>query len=337
LKFGVFDHIDRSGASLEAQYADRLRAIEAFDAAGFDSYHVAEHHGTPLGMAPSPGIFLASVAQRTQRIRFGPLVYILPLYHPLRLAEEIAMLDRLSGGRFNLGIGRGISPIETSLRGRDPAESQARFDEVLAVLRLAFTEERVTYSGRYYQFADVPIVMRPIQLPHPPMWYGVFTVESAQRAAERGFNVITHSIGDAPVIAQAFRAAALRAGKPELQFGLGRMIVVAETDAQAMAIARRAFPHWYESFHFLYHAHHRSPVFGERPGLDGMLGLGQAIVGSPSTVLAALAAQVEACDAELQLGQFVFGDMRLAESLRSIELFAEHVMPALQTPSKAPR
>src|SRR5271165_322873 len=81
VKFGVFDHIDRNGAPLESQYEARLRIVEAYDAAGFDSYHVAEHHGTPLGMAPSPGIFLASVAQRTRRIRFGPLVYILPLYH----------------------------------------------------------------------------------------------------------------------------------------------------------------------------------------------------------------------------------------------------------------
>lgn len=315
---------------MEAQYADRLRIIEAYDAAGFDSYHVAEHHGTPLGMAPSPGLFLASVAQRTRRIRFGPLVYILPLYHPLRLAEEIAMLDRLSNGRLNVGIGRGISPIESGLYGNDPAEGQARFDEVLAVLRLAFTAERLTYSGRYYRFEDVPIVMRPIQTPHPPLWYGVFTGESAQRAAERGFNVITHSVGEARAIRDEFRAAAARAGKPELAFGVGRMIVVADTDAAALAIAERAFPHWYESFHFLYHAHGRSPVFGERPGLEGMRANGHAIVGSPSTVIAALSAQLQDCEADVQLGQFVFGDMTLGESLHSIELFAERVMPALR-------
>src|SRR5271170_5510233 len=166
VKFGVFDHIDRNGAPLESQYEDRLRVIEAYDAAGFDSYHVAEHHGTPLGMAPSPGIFLASVAQRTQRIRFGPLVYILPLYHPLRLAEEIVMLDRLSKGRLNLGIGRGISPIESSLYGNDPADGQARFDETLAVLQLAFTAERLNFAGRFYNFSDVPIEMHPMQQPH---------------------------------------------------------------------------------------------------------------------------------------------------------------------------
>ena len=330
VKIGVFDHLDRNGSPLDAQFEDRLRAIEAYDAAGFDSYHLAEHHGTPLGMAPSPGIFLSAVAQRTQRIRFGPLVYILPLYHPLRLAEEIVMLDRLSNGRFNLGIGRGISPIESGLYGNDPAEAQARFDEALAVLQLAFTADRLTYAGNYYRFEDVPIEMHPMQSPHPPFWYGAGSPESAERAAARGFNVITHNVEEAAVVVRRFRAAAARAGKPELEIGVGRFIVVADTDAQARAIAARAFPRWHESFHHLYHAHGRSPVFGERPDLDGYIAQGQAIVGSPQRVSAMLAAQAEASDADVQLGQFVFGDMNLAESLRSIELFAAHVLPALR-------
>src|SRR5438045_7057681 len=86
--------------------------VEYADAAGFDYYHLAEHHWTPLCMAPSPTLFLAAVAQRTLRIRFGPLVYVLPLYHPLRLLEEICMLDHLSHGRLEVGIGRGASPYE---------------------------------------------------------------------------------------------------------------------------------------------------------------------------------------------------------------------------------
>ncbi|HEV8020649.1 MAG TPA: LLM class flavin-dependent oxidoreductase [Candidatus Lustribacter sp.] len=330
VKFGVFDHIDRNGAALESQYEDRLRIIEAYDAAGFDSYHLAEHHGTPLGMAPSPGIFLASVAQRTRRIRFGPLVYILPLYHPLRLAEEVVMLDRLSNGRLNLGIGRGISPIESSLYGNDPADGQARFDETLAVLRLAFTEQRLNFAGRFYQFDDVPIEMHPIQQPHPPFWYGVGSAESAERAATRGFNGVTHNVGEAADVVTRFRTAAAAAGRPELEIGLTRFVLVADTDAEALAIARRAYPIWSESFHHLYHAHGRSPVWGERPDFEGTRAKGHAIVGSPATVLAELAEQTEASGTDMQLGQFVFGDMTIAESLQSIGLFAAHVMPALQ-------
>ena len=109
MKFGVFDHMDRGTVPLGEQYENRLKLIEAYDRAGIRTYHLAEHHATPLGMAPSPSVFLAAVAQRTRRLRFGPLVYTLPMYHPLRVAEEICMLDQMSGGRLDIGVGRGIS------------------------------------------------------------------------------------------------------------------------------------------------------------------------------------------------------------------------------------
>src|SRR5499427_6654727 len=127
MEFGVFDHLDRYGGALADYYEDRLKIAEAYDRAGFYAYHLAEHHSTPLGMAPSPSLFLSAIAQRTKRLRFGPLVYLLPLYHPLRLAEEIAMLDQMSGGRLDVGIGRGRSPIEVSLYGVSVEETQAIF------------------------------------------------------------------------------------------------------------------------------------------------------------------------------------------------------------------
>src|SRR5258706_12364920 len=110
MKFGIFDHMDRAGANLGRQFDERLKLIERYERAGFHAYHLAEHHSTPLGMAPSPSVFLAAVAQRTKTLRFGPLVYLLPLYHPIRLAEEIAMLDQMSHARLEFGIGRGRSP-----------------------------------------------------------------------------------------------------------------------------------------------------------------------------------------------------------------------------------
>src|SRR5260221_13723809 len=106
MEFGVFDHLDRGALPLRDYYEARLKLIEAYDRAGFYSYHVAEHHSTPLGMAPSPSVFLAAIAQRTKRLRIGTLVYALPLYHPLRMIEEICMLDHMSGGRVDIGFGR---------------------------------------------------------------------------------------------------------------------------------------------------------------------------------------------------------------------------------------
>src|SRR5438132_2929835 len=117
ITFGLFDWIDRRDAPLADLYEERLQLLEAADAAGFFCYHLAEHHATPLGMAPSPGMFLAAAAQRTRRIRLGPLVYLLPLYEPLRLLEEICMLDHLSRGRLEIGVGRGVSPYEVSYFG----------------------------------------------------------------------------------------------------------------------------------------------------------------------------------------------------------------------------
>jgi alkanesulfonate monooxygenase SsuD/methylene tetrahydromethanopterin reductase-like flavin-dependent oxidoreductase (luciferase family) len=107
MDFGNFDHLYRNDLPLGEFYEQRLRMIEAYDAAGFYSYHLAEHHFTPLGMAPSPSVFLASIAQRTKRLRFGSRVYALPMHHPLSVFEEICMLDHLSNGRLDVGFGRG--------------------------------------------------------------------------------------------------------------------------------------------------------------------------------------------------------------------------------------
>src|SRR4029079_16101916 len=117
--FGIFDHVDRGDEPIGTLYEQRLQLVETADGGGFRSYLVAEHHATPLGMAPSPSVYLAAVAQRTRRLRFGPLVYLLPLYTPLRLIEEICMLDKLSAGRCELGVGRGISPYELAYSGVD--------------------------------------------------------------------------------------------------------------------------------------------------------------------------------------------------------------------------
>src|ERR1700741_1768788 len=122
MKIGLFDHLERSDRPLATEYDERLRFAVAAEAAGFYCYHVAEHHGTPLNMVPVPGVFLGSVARVTSRMRLGTLVYLLPLYSPLRLIEEIGMLDQLSHGRLDVGVGRGVSPFELNFHHVDPAD-----------------------------------------------------------------------------------------------------------------------------------------------------------------------------------------------------------------------
>jgi alkanesulfonate monooxygenase SsuD/methylene tetrahydromethanopterin reductase-like flavin-dependent oxidoreductase (luciferase family) len=331
LKFGIFDHLDRGGRPMTELYDERLRIAELYDRLGFHVYHLAEHHSTPLGMAPSPSVLLASIAQRTQRLRFGPLVYLLPLYHPLRLAEEIAMLDHLSHGRLEIGIGRGRSPIELMLYGQDVDTAQSVYEETLAVIGLAFREERLTFKGKHFTFDNVPIELRPRQQPHPPFWYGVGTPDSAEEYGLRGFNAVTLAKAEpAAVLAKRFYEATARGGWQDRCIGICRFIVVGDTDREAEALAARAYPIWHQSFFELFYRYGQKPVQTTwAPSFAEMQASGLAFAGAPATVVKALRAQLELVDANYLVGQFVFGDMSLAESLKSVSLFGEQVMPEL--------
>src|SRR5581483_6783641 len=190
LEFGIFDHVDRSSRPLDVFYEERLKLIEAYDRAGIYGYHCAEHHSTPLGMSPSPSVYLSAIAQRTRRLRFGPMVYTLALYHPLRLAEEICMLDQMSRGRLQVGVGKGISPIEVGFYGVDYAKADRMFAEAMTVIRQALTHSTVDFEGEFYRFKNVPMELSPYQRPHPPFWYGVITPDSGERCGRAGYNVV---------------------------------------------------------------------------------------------------------------------------------------------------
>jgi alkanesulfonate monooxygenase SsuD/methylene tetrahydromethanopterin reductase-like flavin-dependent oxidoreductase (luciferase family) len=333
LYFGVFDHVDRGAAPLAQFYEDRLKLVEAYDRHGFHVYLVAEHHATPLGMAPSPSVFLSAVAQRTKRLRFGPLVYALPLYNPLRLVEEICMLDQMSGGRFEFGVGKGISPIETAYYGVDPAQSEAMFAEAYDVVLRGLAGPTLTYAGRFYRFQDVPLELEPLQKPHPPLWYGANNPASAARAASRGMSVVANMPAAAlPAIGASYWPAYKASGAAAApKLGMNRHLVLAEREDEALAIARRAYRRWFASFMQLWRKHDRPPVgVNYPPEIDGFLADGRAVVGTPDTVRAKLQAQLEEAGVNYLGCRFAFGDLSLAESLRSVELFARQVMPQLE-------
>jgi alkanesulfonate monooxygenase SsuD/methylene tetrahydromethanopterin reductase-like flavin-dependent oxidoreductase (luciferase family) len=334
MEFGIFDHVDRSGRPLADFYEQRLKLVEAYDRAGFYGYHVAEHHATPLGLAASPSVYLAAVAQRTQRLKFGPLVYTLPLYHPLRLIEEICMLDQMSGGRFQLGIGRGISPLETKCFGIDPEERQRRYEETLSIVLQGLTEKAVNFEGQFFRFANVPMELTPLQQPHPPIWLGVASADSAERAARNRRNFVSLSTSaETRVLTDRYRTSWRDTQGDALlpKLGLGRFIVVAESDEAALALARRAYKTWHASFHHLWHVHGIVPTRGERaPVFDEIMDGGRGIAGSPASVIAALRTQLTESGVNYCVGQFAFGDMGLDEALRSVDLFVREVMPALR-------
>lgn len=334
MEFGVFDHVDHSGLPLADLYETRLKIVEAYDRSGFHAYHVAEHHATPLGIAASPSVYLAAVAQRTTRLKFGPLVYTLPLYHPLRLIEEICMLDQMSGGRFQLGIGRGISPLETRFFGIDPDERQRRYEEITQILMQGLTSKVVNFEGQFYRFHNVPMELTPLQQPHPRLWLGVASPDSAERAGRNGVNMVSLSTAaEARILTDRYRKGWCKAngGKVPPLLGLGRFVVVADSDVAAIAIARRAYRKWHENFHHLWHVHGINPTRGTRaPNFDETTNGGRGIAGSPDSVIAALSAQLVESGVNYCVGQFVFGDMSLAEAQRSIDLFVRRVMPAVR-------
>ena len=334
MKFGVFDHMDRAGDDLARQFDERLRLIELYEKIGFHAYHIAEHHATPLGMAPSPSVFLAAVAQRTKTLRFGPLVYTVNLYHPLRLIDEICMLDQLSHGRLELGIGRGISPYEVGYYGVDPATGPERFAEALEVILKGLTVPRLTYKGKYFTFEDVPMEMQPVQQPHPPLWYGANSLESADRLARQACNTVVGMKAEGVgTFSARFRAAWKALGRRDSDLpliGLSRHVVVGDTDREAQSAAKRAFVLWYDALIHLWRAHGvglpRQLIPAE---FEEALDAGYIIAGSPSTVLHRMKRDNEIAGINYCLCRLAFGDLSLEESTRSVELFAREVMPAL--------
>jgi alkanesulfonate monooxygenase SsuD/methylene tetrahydromethanopterin reductase-like flavin-dependent oxidoreductase (luciferase family) len=332
MQFGVFDHLDRDDQALGDYYRARLEIIEAYDRLGFYAYHVAEHHATPLGMAPSPSVFLAAVAQRTTRLRFGPLVYALPLYHPLRLIEEICMLDQMSDGRLEIGFGRGASPSELTYYGADAEQAQKIYAEALELVIKGLTQPTLTFHGEFFHLDEVPMELAPLQKPHPPIWFGVHAPDSAARAARKGLQVVSlDPPAEARLAFDSFRTAWRDAhGVTRLPLmGLGRFIVVAETDVQALAIARRAYPRWHASFTHLRRKHHGTSAHPRPPTFDELVAVGQGVAGTPAAVAARLREQIAATGSNYLVGQLVFGDLKREEALASIELFAREVMPAL--------
>jgi alkanesulfonate monooxygenase SsuD/methylene tetrahydromethanopterin reductase-like flavin-dependent oxidoreductase (luciferase family) len=334
MEFGIFDHLDRNRLPLADYFEERLEIVEALDRAGFYSYHLAEHHATPLGMAPSPSVFLSAVAQRTKRMRFGPLIYALPLYHPLRMIEEICMLDQMSGGRLDMGFGRGASPIELELYGTNPAQSREIYDEALAIVMHGLGGKTLTFRGKHFNYEQVPIELTPVQKPYPPLWYGTHAPESAARCARAGINAVTlDSVAATRTYSDAFRAAWAETGRSAEaipKFGLGRFVVVADTDAEAWRIAREAYPMWIQSFTHLFRLYGRKPTNPRPPTFNEIAADGRAIAGSPARVTHAIRQQMTVAGADYFVGQFAFGDLPRAETLRSIELFAQEVMPKLR-------
>jgi alkanesulfonate monooxygenase SsuD/methylene tetrahydromethanopterin reductase-like flavin-dependent oxidoreductase (luciferase family) len=235
---------DRS-IHLDDVYKRALSRIDVMDQSGYDAVWLAEHHFTGYSVCPSVHVMAAHVAARTRNLRIGTAVTLAAFYHPLRIAEEVALLDVLTGGRINWGAGRGFDPREFDVFGVPPAESAERFREAVEIVLAAWTQERLHFEGRFHRYEDVEVLPKPHQQPHPPTWVAATSQGALEWAAERGLQVLMDPHSPHGEIARKlahYQGGLDKAGHVwgARQIPIGRLVAVAESDAAAEAVARRA-------------------------------------------------------------------------------------------------
>jgi alkanesulfonate monooxygenase SsuD/methylene tetrahydromethanopterin reductase-like flavin-dependent oxidoreductase (luciferase family) len=329
------------------------RELEQFawtEELGYDAIWLTEHHFIEYGLAVDPATLAAAAAACTRRVRIGLAAAILPFHHPLRLAEQFALVDVISRGRLDMGVGRGNRPTEFRGYQVPQQESRARFEEAVDILMHAWNEERFSYDGHFFTIKDAHVIPRPVQKPHPPMYQVCVSKDSIEATARRGWamlNSVLFGTLEPLVTSRDTYVDALRKegrNEPEIQallgrWGVSRHIYVAPTDAQAFAEAKDAEMWYQESFkrfvipERIEDAHPSlQPAFRQLAETldivtwDRLLADRTLAFGSPETV----ARHIEEMQ-QLGIGQVLcwmnFGGLAQDKIRRSMELFAREVMP----------
>jgi len=332
LEFGVFDWIDvHEGQSTAQTYDDRIALARRADAGDFTRFHVAEHHGATLGLAPSPALILAALARETSRIKLVPMTFVVPLYDPLRLVQEIAMLDHLSRGRVELGIGKGSAPHEAKFFGFTPEDMASRYEAFVPAIFEAL-ETGVFNSPVSGERIDLVVTAGR----EFTQWYPSAKPPSIIKAAEHGQNTIfgfAFYSPPVPVIREhrdlffETRARVDHDGTHP-RFGVLRHIFVADTDEQAFEIADSAFTAHYANFVWLWEklGMQQPP----KPDLRELVANRLAFVGSPASVAEQAGSLIEDTGVNYLAGAFGWGDLAADASLKSIDLFDREVIPAIR-------
>lgn len=357
MRFGTYYFLQAPPGLTDAEILrEEVEHMVLSEALGFDSIWLTEHHYADYGLSSAPSALLATVAARTQRIRLGIAVYVIPFHHPLRLAEETATIDILSGGRLTVGLGRGNRPMEFYGHGVPQEQSRARMEEGVDALLQAWTQDRVNFDGTYWRIHNVPVYPKPVQKPHPPLAFAVTSADTIAWTGKHGYGMLSSGLGTP--VAQTIKSrdayvAALREhrhSQAEIDELLGRWVVtkhvyVAPTDAEAQAEARGP-EMWYRD------------AFIRSLSVDGLSGLHQSVydaasasltrlrsqtwedllesalvIGSPETVARKIAELQDAGVGELACWMN-FGGLPPAKVRRSMRLLAEEVIPRFRARSK---
>jgi len=345
MRFGTFSYNQARPRVPEKQaFEELLEQILFTEKLGFDEAWFAEHHHSDYGMLASPNLIIAALSRRTEHLRFGNLVSVLPLYDPMRLAEECGMLDILTNGRLNVGLGRGV-PKDDMKHRLDRDTAQARFEEGIEILLRAWTGETFSYSGKAWGYEEISCRPLPLQKPHPPIYYGAGSPESPPMVARRGWNLALsrQPLANCARAIQSYREE--RAKHPELA-GRGdaiivRDIYVADSDEQAWREAGPEITRFWQlandnfwrgdtiSPESLPKHTARYPYFPGGLTLEKMEEWGTSLIGSPDTLIKKARAMIETTKPDSLVGMFSFGGLKHEQVMHSIELFGTKVMLAL--------
>jgi probable F420-dependent oxidoreductase len=311
-------------------YRDALEEVVRAEDLGFDSVWMEEHHSVTNHYWPSPLPVLAGFATRTSRMRLGTDILVAPFYHPVRLAEDTAMLDVMSGGRFVLGIAIGYKPDEFALYGAELEKRGARFEEQLAIMNALWTQESVSFAGAYYR-VEGRLEPKPLTRPHPPVWIGGWGDITLRRAATLADNWVPGPTADlARLLAgkQRFIANRRAAGKTEAvtEWPLTRDVIIADTDREARELAEK---HIMISYRKEYAGGWRHPFIDASIATDlDALMKDRFLIGGPDQVIRALKPFVTEYGMTHLICRVFFPGMPHRHIMRELELIAKEVQPA---------
>jgi alkanesulfonate monooxygenase SsuD/methylene tetrahydromethanopterin reductase-like flavin-dependent oxidoreductase (luciferase family) len=341
--FGIFDHIEGiPGTPTPQLLKDRLDLVRMADEAGFDAYYLAEHHGSDLCMAPTQEMFIAAASQITDSIRMGPMVKLLPLHHPVRIVEDMCVVDNLTNGRLEFGVGRGVAPIEHYWFGSNWPESNDRFADVLGIIQRALRTGEVSAEGsKYYDFRTMPMATLPVQ-EYIPFWYPGNPVT----AGRFGLNLMWPGPIDEEsygVYVEAWNQhksddVRLEAPGAEPRVGCTMLLAIADTEQQALDVASRGMNGLVRRTHGV----HRwdVEVLGEEAA-DAALGPLRRILahidhairagaGTPEQIRDRFAEILADGRTDHIVLQLPAGDMTFDEAKRTMDLFCSDVKPELE-------
>jgi len=309
-------------------YRETLDQAAHAEQLGFDSIWLSEHHFTSEGYLPCLPAVLGTLAARTSRVRLGTAVLLAPLHHPLRLAEDLAVVDQLCGGRLDVGVAPGYKPGEFATLGVPKSERGSRTDETIEILRLAWRGEPFSYAGRHFRFDDVVVTPPPVQQPGPPVWVGGSSMAAARRAARHDAGFMPDS-GAGPDVYDAYRTG-LPAGAGPARVSTNRVLFAADSRQQAWDLCGEYLLYQFNMYRRWFSDAGDDDAHGAELAGPGVLSPEHYFVGTPDDILGAI------LGSQRRLGyeELVFWarppGMSAEHSTASLELIAKHVLPALR-------